>query len=197
MLQLGSSCATSTWLGNVQDDLGNTGQDFTLFLSEILYPDFFQLWSNTPKIWDGCIQQRCWQQLLRGAGSLCPLSIVWLHLGSSWFLQRFGSAHLELCSAPPAKEYIYSQCKDKYLPEFISNSTTGKLFKNNNNNNNKETSQEIKEWVIPLPGLIYFYSSNNKEIGNEWYFLFSAQYHWGPMVKSQSVPDIAGFYIKN
>lgn len=69
--------------------------------------------------------------------AFCPLSVVRLHLGPPFFLKRFCSAHLELRGAPPGKEYVYGKSKNKYLPEFICNNRTGKLFKNNNNN--KET----------------------------------------------------------
>lgn len=131
--------AISTWLGNVQDDLGNTGQDFTLFSFVILHPDSSQLWpSQTPLKSEVAAFSKAACSKFRGARSLCPLPFAWLHLGPSLFLQRFSSAHLELCSTSPGKEYIYSKCKDKYLLELICNSTTGKLFKNNNNN--KKTS---------------------------------------------------------
>lgn len=73
---------------------------------------------------------------------------------------------------PPGNEYIYSKCRNKYLPEFICKNRKGKLFKNNNNN--KETSHEIIEWLILLAGPVYFCARNNKQICNELY-LFSVQ----------------------
>lgn len=178
MLQLFTCRATSTWLGNVQGDLGNTGRDFTLLLSVILHPDSFKICQSQTSLKSemATFSKATCSNFLEMPQAFCPLSIAWLHLKPSLFLQRFSSAHLQLCRAPPGKEYIYSKCKDKYLPEFICNSTTGKLFKNNNNNNNKESSQEIKERLIPLPGLIYFYTSNNKEIGNELHLLSSIQW---------------------
>lgn len=160
-------------LGNVQDDLDNTEQDFTLFSSIILHPDSFLWPSQTPpKSEMAAFRKAACSNFLEvpQAFGLSPLH------GCTWGpLCSCKGSVLHVWNAPQGQEYIYSKCKDKYLPELICDSTTGKLFKNNNNNNHKETSQEIKEWLIPLAGLIYFYTSNNKETGNELHLLSSIQ----------------------
>lgn len=145
-------------------------QGFTLFLSVILHPDSFQLWPSQTSLRSvtAAFSKATRSNFLKMQRAFWPLSVVWLHLGPPLFLKHFSAAHLELCSAPLGKEYIYGKCKSKYLSEFICNNRTGKLFKNNNNNN-KETSQEIIEWLIPLAGLIYFYA-NRFEMNCTYYF---------------------------
>lgn len=161
--------ATSTWLGSVQMTWVTLDEilPFSCNSSSWLF--------SAAKIWGGCIQQSCMKQLLRGA--FCPLLPCVAALGTLFVLAKVQFCTSGAVQCPTRKGIVYSKCKDKYLPEFICNNTTGKLFKNdnNNNNNNEETSQEIKEQLIPLPGLIYFYTSNNKEIGNELHLLSSIQ----------------------
>lgn len=103
------------------------------------------------------------------AFALSPLRVcTWGPLGSCKGLVL----HIWSCAVP-------HQQRNKFTASvrinIYQNSSVTAQQENNNNNNNKETSQETKEWLIPLPGLIYFYSSNNKEFGNELHLLSSVQ----------------------
>jgi len=169
-MNCGSFSSESLILVGVRRNALKLNQDFsrskifTLFLSVILHPDSFQLQPSQTSLRPemAAFSKATRSNFLKMHQAFWPLSVVWLRLGPPLFLKHFGAAHLELCGAPLGKEYVYSKCKNKYLPEFICNNRTGKLFKNNNNN--KETSQEIIEWLIPLAGLIHFYTRNNKQI---------------------------------
>lgn len=106
-------------------------QDFTLFLSVILHPDSFQLQPSQTSLRSetAAFSKATRSNFLKMQQAFCPLSVVWLPLGPPLFLKRFTSAHLELCGALQGKEYVYSKCKNKYLPEFICSSRAGRLFK--------------------------------------------------------------------
>lgn len=89
--------------GWLQDDLGNTEQDFTLFLSVIFHPDSLQLWpSQTPL---KSFSKAACSNFSEVSQDFFSLSIAWLHLGPSLFLQRFSSARLEC----PTRKGIHLQ----------------------------------------------------------------------------------------